>query len=369
MTNETMGIVVRSGNMLETIDDVLFAAPDIQEAWLRGVGELLLDIGHLHNRTKMEESRILWTIHNVWVDKGSTEGGAFLSREATSPWAGDYMTWAKRYTQTTATEPKEDTIKLKISVYETWVQFPNTGFRPDDDVVFLPERADDGQKIDDPDKWDEHDFDPMEIDYAKLLAARPVARQGKMTPEAWSALADPLVSKRSLDAELRKVNSEDDEVEDDKIGAPSIWCDEGILYVTFQGETVAFARLLSEELEHPLANEAAKQLLATFGIKLSADLFSTPDIEVNAPVAVQNKDTVVISRHGSRFIEVSNADELCQLIEVCEHALTYNAPPEQEILDTLPDEPNKSLTEEEYQNLTADETICLDPDDDEQWGW
>ena len=360
-----MSLVSRSTNILSTIDEVLFAAPAEQESWLRGVGDLLLDISHLKARTTMEEAKILWTVKSIWEDQGTTEGGQFLAREAIAPWEGSYLTWAKRFTQTSQQEPKDRTVKHKIAVYEAWLVNDSPAFRPEDNTVFIPARSDDGTKIDDTDKWEEHEFDPMEVDYTKLLAARVVANKGQMTPEAWTALADPLTSKRTLDAELRKAQGKgDDEDLSDEDENPSVWLSDAVLYVSYRGETVAFARLLPEELENPLALEAAKGLLATIGVELTPELYRVPDIEVNAPIAVQHEDTVVISRHGSRFVEISDEDELRHVITACRFALDYvdgSYGP-----DTEDIEPAPMTMPEAISHLTADQTVI---DDANGGGW
>lgn len=143
---------------LSEVERIVQSDPAVQTAWLTSVGrDLLL----LHNRTMMDEARILWAVFQCW---------SRFPTAVTVAWCGNFFDWAKLFTTKIQRAPGSRTIKHKIAVYEFWL-VGTTRLGPPG-------------------------FDAMTVDYVKLLTARTDVNNDTMTPELWAALAESTVSVR-----------------------------------------------------------------------------------------------------------------------------------------------------------------------------
>lgn len=289
--------------VVEDLDRVLMSSPDQQEAWLFMVGDALKHLGSLRSQTLMSEGEILWTVFNVWErPEDIEEGTSYLARNALVRWEHDFYTWAGRFTQRSAREPAQRTINNRMAVYRDWVA-TDTIAHPD--TVPIPVRDPDGEPI--PEKWEDIEFDPMQIDFSKLLYARGAARRGDMSPEAWTALTDPYASAADLLRELRQPEEND---EDDEEIPLSIFYDNGVFYAQRSGITVAFARLIPEELDSNVARDAVTNLFGVYGLNTPEELILHVDVEIDAPIASRNADGLLLTTQGQRFALIDDIDQL-----------------------------------------------------------
>jgi hypothetical protein len=223
---------------------------------LDNLGQELERWSQLENVTTMVQAEILYRVYSLW-DAG-------LSSEVTAQYDHNFYNWAKRI-KSTSKEPAKITIENKITVYRDWV-----GEKVIDcpDTVHIPCRDDSGKLIDrslcSEDAWVEVDFNPAECDYGKLLVARGAARRGEMTPEAWSALADPYATVN----ELKTAISAERPTPHKTNNGMRLWEEEGIIYARENGDKVAVASLVFDDSGNPLFAKAMAHLLGTLGLEV-----------------------------------------------------------------------------------------------------
>lgn len=197
-----------------------------QLSWLATSGTLLRQWGEIENVSSMVQAKILYTTFTKWE---------LLSHQAKSQWEGDFYKWAKAFTATAGSpsEPAENTINNKITVYRDWTAEPMIEYP---DTVVIPERNSQGEVTGEK----KIPFDPGSVGYGKLLIARGTARRGEMTPEAWSVLADPHGTVSQLKQELRLSRSKPPE---DNF---EVYEHDGMIYAKQNGESIPIFQICFE---------------------------------------------------------------------------------------------------------------------------
>ncbi len=292
-----------------------------QQAWLLNMGSMLLGLGNMGDFTVMSESQVLYTVWKCWED---------LSMEVKKKWEGDFYKWAASFTKKRANkEPAKVTIDNKITVYRDWeaeksIEYPDT--------VYIPKRDEFGRTADPSlageDAWTGVPFDPSQIDFGKKLIARGTAKDGLMTAEAWTAMADPFATVEDLKTEIKRAKGHSGTEEE--VSKPDVMMrngldftffeQNGLLYVGMAGTVIAFARLLSENSDSPLARRAIEHMLSAIGVSQSM-LDDTTDMEM--PLVQIVGDGVIISK-GSDRIGHFDRDEAQQIVNTIEEWLSMD---------------------------------------------
>lgn len=281
-----------------------------QWEWLLGMGHMLMGWENVSDMTVMTEARILYTVHKAWKD---------LHEETVVKWEGDFYKWAGAFTKRRANkEPAKITIDNKIGVYRDWVAEPAVPAPPH---IYVPKRDECGALVDkdlsSEGAWDERDFDPMQCDFGKLLQARATAKRGMMSEEAWTALFDPCATVSDLQSAIRDSVEKYDESNENKNATSSNGIDfsffeqNGLLYVGAAGVVVAFARLLTENKDSPIARRAMQFMLNAIGVKTSA---LEDELEMQFPIVQIVEDGVIISKGAERIGRFSY-DEAAEIVD------------------------------------------------------
>jgi len=303
------------GTMVDSLscrgDNVSELAPQDQQLWLLGMGNLLLGLENAEDFTMMSESRVLYTVWKHWEE---------LNVVVKKKWNGDFYKWATSYTKRRANrEPARTTIDNKITVYRDWeaesvIDCPET--------VFIPNRDEFGKQVDPTltgeKAWVEIPFDPAQIDFGKKLVARGTAKDGMMTPDAWTALCDPFATVDELKSEIKAAKKPAEENKTDVVmrnGLDFTFFEQnGLLYVGMAGTVIAFARILTENKDSPLACRAVEHMLTAIGIKQST-LEDSADMEM--PL-IQIDDSGVIISKGCDRIGHFNRTEAHEIVNSLE---------------------------------------------------
>ncbi len=293
--------------------------PQEQQTWLLSMGKMLLGLNNMDDFTMMSESQVLYTVWKSWED---------LSVEVKKKWEGDFYKWAASFTKKRANkEPARVTIDNKVTVYRDWeaekaIEYPDT--------VYIPKRDEFGKAADPSlageDAWTAVPFDPSLIDFGKKLIARGTAKDGLMTAEAWTAMADPFATVEDLKTEIkaakRRSGTEEEVSKPDVVmrnGLDFTFFEQnGLLYVGMAGTVIAFARLLSENKDSPLARRAIEHMLSAIGVSQST-LEDTTDMEM--PLVQIAGDGVIISK-GSDRIGHFDREEAQQIVNTIEEWLS-----------------------------------------------
>ncbi len=273
-------------------------APQDQQLWLLGMGNLMLGLENAEDFTMMSESQVLYSVWKCW------DG---LHVAVKKKWNGDFYKWAASYTKRRAGHvPAKVTIDNKITVYRDWVaekmvKCPET--------VFIPNRDEFGRQVDPTltgeKAWVEVPFDPSQIDFGKKLIARGTAKDGMMTPDAWTAMVDPFATVEDLKYEIKRAKKPEGEttVKPDVVlrnGLDFTFFEQnGVLFVGMAGTVIAFARLLVENKDSPLVCRAIEHMLSAIGIKQSTLEDNTMDMEL--PLVQVVDDGVIISKGCDRI--------------------------------------------------------------------
>jgi hypothetical protein len=284
------------------IPSVLTAVPTAQHAWLCAMGA---NLGAWHvakSLATMQEAQILYFVQRVWPDPSKPQGTC-VSEDSVKVWEGDYYRWARAFTKKQGSEPANVTIANKVSVYRDWVAEGVIDY-PEYVSVRKPGINGHGVKGD---VWEDKAFDPFEVDYGKLLVARGAARKGDLTPEAWTALADPRGTVQELKNALARGSGRFASLDDLRI-----WQQDGILYATLLGETSAFAMLLNDNIDTVPAQRGTARLLATFGAEMPDDIVPIESLS-NLPMAMAAGENLVVAARGCRFLEIVEERDLVLL--------------------------------------------------------
>ena len=293
-----------------------------QQTWLLNMGNMLLGLGNMGDFTTMSESQVLYTVWKCWED---------LSMDVKKKWGGDFYKWAGSFTKKRANkEPVRVTIDNKITVYRDWeaekvIEYPDT--------VYVPKRDEFGKAADPSlageDAWVLIPFDPSQIDFGKKLIARGTAKDGLLTAEAWTAMADPFATVEDLKTEIRAAKQRsgiEEETSKSEVLMRNrldftFFEQSGLLYVGMAGTVIAFARLLSENKDSPLVRRAIEHMLSVIGVTQST-LEDTTDMEM--PLIQVVGDGVIISK-GSDRIGHFDREEAQQIVNAIEEWLNTDA--------------------------------------------
>ncbi|MBE3049044.1 hypothetical protein IMZ48_42405 [Candidatus Bathyarchaeota archaeon] len=314
-----IGVVVSA--LANRAYEVVDLDPQDQQTWLLNMGNMLLGLGNMGDFTTMSESQVLYTVWKCWED---------LSVEVKKKWEGDFYKWAASFTKRRANkEPAKVTIDNKITVYRDWeaenvIEYPDTVYVPKRDV--FGKAAD--PSLAGEDAWVSVPFDPSQIDFGKKLIARGTAKDGLMTAEAWTAMADPFATVEDLKTEIkaakRRSGTEEETNKPDVVmrnGLDFTFFEQnGLLYVGMAGTVVAFARLLSENRDSPLARRAMEHMLSAIGVTQST-LEDTTDMEM--PLVQIAGDGVIISKGSDRIGHFDRA-EAQQIVNAIEEWLNID---------------------------------------------
>lgn len=279
--------------------DIIHADSNAQFDWLRSMGRALSSVQTLEEFSQASEGKILYYVWKNWDS---------LYAKAKSSWDNNFYNWAFSFSRKRASrEPARITIDNKISVYRDWESDEKTIEHPE--TVCVTKRDECGRPTD---EVVEIKFFPEKIDYSKKLVARGAARDGILTEEAWSVLADPYCTVDDLKEEIRiakekkarktdSITSDDDE-KSDIVKRSNLdfrfFRQNDLLYVGMNGTVFAFARLLSENNDSPLVNRAINHMLTAIGI--STTTIEEP-IDIQMPLAHVVDDGVLISRGCERI--------------------------------------------------------------------
>lgn len=291
------------------VESVLTLSAEAQEEWLRVAGSALGTWDKIREMTTIKEAELLFAVNARWPlgeDEEDEDRRARFSRDAVTQWDEDFFVWAKAFTKRRSREPSSVTIANKVSVYRDWVGERRILYP---DLIPVPKRDSRGEVIDpnySEEGWDEIEFDPREVDYGKLLVARGAARREEMSPEAWTALADPYATVEELKRALQKVPSRTNR--DDL----RIWNDQGLLYASQGDVTVVFAALNLDNLDNPIAQRAMRRMLKVWGLDLPDDMIEV-DWDRDVPPFDCRNGGLVINKGGERFIEISETAVLLDL--------------------------------------------------------
>jgi hypothetical protein len=299
-------------DVVADIPDVLSAEPEAQHAWLCAMGASLGAWHKIKVASTMKEAEILYYVSLVWPSSDKAE---CVSADAVLPWDGDYYRWARTFTKKQGREPANITIANKVTVYRDWVAEGNLQYP---ETVSVPKRDENGhqrENLAEEGAWVEVPFDPVSLDYGKLLVARGAARREEMTPEAWTALADPYSTVQDLKGALFR-----DPVRSRRHDGLRIWVSDGIFYATLDAETTAFAMLLNDNMEMVSAQKGTARVLASFGAEMPEDVIPVESL-VNVPLAVASESSLVLSSNGQRFLELSDEKDLILLQDVLQQVL------------------------------------------------
>ncbi|MBU2177707.1 MAG: hypothetical protein KJ556_21655 [Gammaproteobacteria bacterium] len=287
---------------------ILDLSPTDQHSWLIGMGKVLSGWEDISDRTIWTECKILYTVWKIWDD---------LDIVAKKVWEGDFYKWAKSFSKRRAgKEPEKVTIDNKIGTFRDWEG--ECRIKPPEHI-FVPKRDVSG-KLNDKDltsssAWQEVEFDPSQWDFGKKLIARANAKRGMLDEEAWTALADPGATAADLTQAIKEsIKTSDDpvvEVKDNGLDF-TFFAQNDLVYVGAGGMVVAFARLLSENIDSPIAKRAMDYMLNLLGITQTA--LDDNTIEVQMPIIQTDDDYagVVISK-GAERIGHFNKDEMWEI--------------------------------------------------------
>lgn len=304
-----VSLVVTEGNALLN-QDVLSQNLEVQISWLEQVGVHLKTWDHIREMTTMKEAEILYSVNSVWPQE--TNDDLALKSEAVERWGGDFFLWARAFTRRSSKEPSDVTVKNKVTVYRDWVAKSVIDYP---EFVRVPKRDELGEILDltgeDEDAWEEIEFNPLRVDYGKLLVSRGAAKKGEMSDEAWTALADSYATVQELKKAI-KLKSKTESKADDSF---RIWFDAGTFYATENGATSAFAGLLLDNLDNKLSQRGAEQMLATWGLEMPDDV-RWVDIELDMPMVQMQGDTLVLNVEGHKFLEIGNIKDLLLIQDV-----------------------------------------------------
>ena len=164
-----------------------------QVDWLKYLGATIQQRDIIINTTTMEQCKVLYYVHCAWI-------GGLIREEVKGFWGLDFYKWAKAFSQRRGKELAQNTIDNRITVYRDYIA---------EEVIEAPEYIE-VQKRDDYGKLIAGKFEKIKpdfknCDFTKLLNARKIARQGTMTPIAWSMLFDPLTTVEQLKMELKNI--------------------------------------------------------------------------------------------------------------------------------------------------------------------
>ena len=298
-------------NQKEKISDF---SPGDQYIWLVGMGKVLSAWEGIEDKTVWTECKILYTVWKIWDD---------LDIVAIKIWEGDFYKWAQAFSKKRAgREPAKVTIDNKIGTFRDWEG--ECSIKPPEHI-FVPKRDESGKLLDkslkDASAWQEVDFDPSQWDFGKKLIARATAKRGLLEEEAWTALADPGATAADLVQAIREsVKTSDDPVVEVKSNGLdfTFFAQNDIVYVGAGGIVVAFARLLSENADSPIAKRAMEYMLNLLGIRQTA--LDDNTIELLMPIVQRVEDGVIISKDSER-IGHFNVEEMRQIHDILEDIL------------------------------------------------
>lgn len=246
--------------------DITATTYEEQQKWLVEVGNNLTKWNDIEDWSIMAQAEILYTVWSLWESDNNVDGLS-LRNEAKSPWEYDYYKWAKSYSKKRALkEPAYETINNKITIYRDWIAEQTIEYP---EVVFIPKRNEFGllvdPNLDNDEAWEQVSFDPKKIDYGKLLVSRGSARKQKLSPEAWSTLADPYATVHDLKVAIK--GDETLKTKDDKEDF-SIYEEEGIIYGYSNGKSVAVLQAIFENSSDELFSKTLCHILTAAGLKV-----------------------------------------------------------------------------------------------------
>ncbi len=233
-----------------------------QNQWLHDLGKKLRNWTDVENMSIMKQAEILWDVWSLWEADRNVER-VFLSSAAKADWAGDFYKWAKMYTRTRGKEPAEITIDNKISVYRDWHAEPIIECP---EYVYIPNRKENGKLVDDTfeskEAWVKVEFDPTQCDYGKKLVARATAKKGQMTPESWTAMADPYATVSDLKSAIKENGIIDD------TGDFEIYERDGLIWGKQDDHYVPVLQVLFENQDDTLFYKTLERVLKALGMKV-----------------------------------------------------------------------------------------------------
>lgn len=275
-------------------DDIFDANPEDQKDWLLAVGDTLRGWDYAIDYSTMAQAKLLYSVWTVWENESPSQR---LHPDATFIWDNDFYKWAKMFTRKRSIEPANITIWNKITVYRDWIA-ENIIACPD--VVYLPVRSENGEianpKLDKEEDWESVEFNPLDVDYGKLLTVRKTARTG-MGCEIWTALADPHVTVEEMKSVIReeKTDGGTDKESDDF----RLFESEGILYASDGNGVVEGIAMLLLDNNSPLFRRGVLYLMKAAGIRDVA--LPEREEEKVLPLAKKVNGGVVISKNGTRL--------------------------------------------------------------------
>lgn len=277
-----------------------------QTQWLRNMGSMLMGVQRIDDFAQASEGKILYSVWKRWED---------IDNQAKTSWEGDFYNWANAFTKKRPNrEPAKITVDNKIAVYRDW---EGEKVIPCPESVYIHNRNEVGIAVNEKleNAWVEVKFDLEGIDYSKKLVARGAARDGLMTPEAWSVMADPFSTVEELKSEIRCARENKDgidgTVKQEVISRNGLefrfFRQNDLLYVGMGGTVLAFARLLSENNDSPLVKRAMSHMLGAIGVDTSP---LEDAIDIDMPIVQVVDDGVLISRGCERIGHFSKQEAL-----------------------------------------------------------
>lgn len=297
-----------TNQQLKDVDVTQLTIPE-QTDWLTKTSQVIQSWENVLDASIMYQAQLLYNVYENWDN---------IAKEVTANWGYDFYEWAKKCTKRRAKEQAKSTIANKISVYSDWVEnIEKIGPPP---TVFLEKKDNNGEVIIDNNGeviYDEVEFDPMVIDYGKLLVARGRAKKGDMSERAWEILVDPQATVQDLKNEFMGDLDKKEDLEDQLY----IYYNEGVLLSCSSKGAVPTLQVIEENSHEPLFNEGLQFLAKTLKLDIPQSIKTNGND--GYPVAyINGEDNLVIKGKHNNVGIYTNRDDILTIYNACQELLT-----------------------------------------------